>query len=420
MSATAIVSAATAVTSLPRAARIVASPGCGTPETLLTALGAHADVLGSPTLYSGLQLGAYPFLAAVEAGHLDYLTWHPFGPGRASVAAGHSHYVPARASAVPDLLDQWQTTAALIRVSPPDANGNCSLGPSASYVCHAVDRAEVVLAEIDPSIPRTHGDTCVRASRITAFVEADTPMSYFPSAERTTTSDLVAEHIMSILPSEPTIQLGIGAVPESFTAALADSGSRGVRIVGMANDAMISLFERGALSPVTPGSTAVISAAELMGTAALMSFANDNPAVEVRDSRVSHNPRVLAMLPRLVSINSAVEVDLLGQVCSEVAGGRQVSGIGGSMDFVEASFGSLGGLSIVALTSTASAGRHSRIVPRLDSRAITTLPRHTPDVVVSEFGIAWLRGQTERQRAEALIAISHPDHRSTLESANHP
>lgn len=420
MPAPAVIPAATAVRELPRAARIVASPGCGTPETLLAAIGADADLLGSPTVYSGLQLGAYPFLAAVEAGHLDYLTWHPFGPARASVAAGHSHYVPARASAVPDLLDEWQTTAALIRVSPPDANGNCSLGPSASYVRHAVDRAEVVLAEVDPNIPRTYGDTNVHVSRVQAFVEADTPTSYFPAAERSVTSDQVAAHIMSILPTEPTIQLGIGAVPESFAAALADGRTRGIRVVGMANDAMIALSENGALSPVFPGSNAVISAAELMGTAALMSFADDNPAVEVRDSRVSHNPRILATLPRLVSINSAVEVDLLGQVCSEVAGGRQVSGIGGSMDFVEAAFGSAGGLSIVALTSTAAGGRLSRIVSRLDSRAITALPRHTPDVVVSEFGIAWLRGKTERQRAEALIAIAHPDHRPTLESAETP
>lgn len=418
MTPVALTTATAAIRELPRAARIVASPGCGTPETLLAALGADADLLGGATVYSGLQLGSYPFLGAVEEGHLGYLTWHPLGPARGSVERGRSAYVPARASAVPDLLDQWETTAALVRVSPPDADGTCSLGPSASYVTHAVARADVVLAEIDPTIPYTHGDTTIDVARIHAFVEADTPMCRFPAAERTPTSDRVAAHLMSILPAEPTIQLGIGSVPESFTAALGESGIRGVRIIGMANDAMVELAERGVLAPSAPGSPA-ISVAELMGTEALMSFAHDNPIIEVRDSRVSHNPRVLAQSPRLVSINSAVEVDLRGQVSSEIAGGRQVSGIGGSMDFVEAAFGSAGGLSVVALTSTAG-GRHSRIVPRLDSSSVTTLPRHTPDVVVSEHGIAWLRGRTEAQRAEALVQIAHPDHRSTLTSTSHP
>ena len=166
-------SADAAIRLLPAGSAVVAAPGCGTPETLLEALGRGADLLGAPTLYSGLQLGAYPFLDAAAAGHLSYRTWHPYGPARAALSPGHVDYVPARGSAIPALLDDWQTSAALIRISPPDANGWCSLGPSASYVCHAVARASVVLAEVDPLTPRTTGDSMIQI--IDSYLKARLP-----------------------------------------------------------------------------------------------------------------------------------------------------------------------------------------------------------------------------------------------------
>ncbi|MEO9321955.1 acetyl-CoA hydrolase/transferase C-terminal domain-containing protein [Nocardioides sp. C4-1] len=401
-----------AIRLLPRGAAVVAAPGCGTPETLLTALGAHAHVLGSPRLYSGLQLGAYPFLDAAAAGHLTYRTWHPYGPARAALSPGRVDYVPARASAVPGLLDEWRTDAVLVRVSPPDRNGWCSLGPSASYVCHAVERATVVLAEVDPAVPRTTGDSAVHASQVTAWVEADGPACEFPAAARDETSDRVAAHVLGLLPDAPTLQLGIGAVPEALTAYLGESGLRDVRFVGMGNDAMVALFEAGVLRRRDTDPPAV-SAAELMGTRVLMDFADRNPAIVLRDSRHAHAPAVLAQVPRLVSVNSAIEVDLAGQVSSELVGRRQVSGIGGSADFVEAGFGSAGGLTVVALTSTTPDGRRSRVVPRLGTHLVS-LARHTPDVVVTEHGVAWLRGRTVHERAEALVAIAHPDHQAPL------
>lgn len=405
--------AADAVRRIAPGASIVAAPGCGTPETLLTALGEHADGLGRPTLYSGLQLGAYPFLPAAAAGHLRYRTWHPYGPARAALEPGKVDYVPARGSAVPALLDEWATSVALVRVSPPDRNGWCSLGPSASYVCHAVARAGLVLAEVDEQTPRTTGDSMVHVSQLDVLVDADTPACYFPAAPRDATSDRVAEHVLGLLPEAPTLQLGIGAVPEALTAFLAGSDLGAVRFVGMANDAMVPLFERGILRWSDIGDRPAISAAELMGTRTLMDFADGNPSIVMRDSRISHAPRALAAIPRLVAINSAVEVDLAGQVGSELVGRRQVSGIGGSADFVEAGFGSDGGLSVIALSSTTPDGRHSRIVRRLGADVVS-LARHTPDVVVTEHGIAWLRGRTEAERTEALVAVAHPDHRAQL------
>lgn len=406
------VSASTAIRAIPPRSTVVAAPGCGTPETLLTALGGLADTLKSVRLCSGLQLGAYPFLEASAAGHLPYVTWHPYGPARAALSPGSVDYVPARASAVPDLLDLWETSVALVRVSPPDRNGWCSLGPSASYVRHAIDRAALVLAEVDPELPRTHGDSMVHIGSITHLVEADTPMCEFPAAPRDKVGDRVAEHVLTLLPERPTLQLGIGAVPEALTAFLLDSGLSDVRFIGMANDAMVPLFAAG-VAPWSTDPRPAILAAELMGTRRLMEFAHDNPAVVLRDSRFSHDPRALARIPRLVTVNSAIEVDLAGQVNAELVGERQVSGIGGSADFVESGFGSPGGLSLIALPSTTPDGRRSRLVPRLGSD-IVSLPRHTPDAVITEYGVAWLRGRSVTERAHALAEVAHPHHQAAL------
>jgi 4-hydroxybutyrate CoA-transferase len=405
-------SANEAIERLPERARIVASPGCGTPETLLTALADNVADLKDPVLFSGLQLGAYPFLQAAADGALSYRTWHPFGPARSALSRG-VEYVPARASAVPGLLDDWETNAALVRVSPPDANGWCSLGPSASYVCRAVDRAEVVIAEVDPLTPRTTGDSMLHVSQLDFLVESDTPPCYFPSAKRDEISDRVAQHVLDLLPHGPTLQLGIGAIPEALAVFLGDTDLRGVRFTGMATDAMAGLLDSGFLDRVDINGQPPISAAELMGTATLMGAAHNNPSIVLRDSRRSHQPLALGRVPRTVAVNSALEVDLFGQVNAEMLGSRQVSGIGGSADFVEAGFDSSGGLSVIAIASTTPDGRTSRIVKKLGSDVIS-LPRHTIDVVVTEHGAAWLRGRTERERVEALIAVAHPDHRDAL------
>jgi 4-hydroxybutyrate CoA-transferase len=392
---------------IPDGARVIASPGCGGPTTLLRGLG----TLGGPgwvSLYSGLQLDGYPFLPALTAGALSYTTWHVMSEVRDLVASGSVGYVPVRASEVPALLELWDIDVALIRVGPPAADGSFSLGPSVSYPLPAALRARVVLAELDESLPRTCGRSTVPAGAITALVTAESPTPSYQPSPPTPESAAIAAHVIRLLPIDPVIQVGIGGVSEALVPILADAGLGSLRFVGMGSDPMVELIENG-----TCTTSPAITAVELMGSVKLMAFSNQNRAVEVHPSTTGHSPSVLGAIDRLVSVNAAIEVDLTGQVNSEVAGGRQLSGVGGSVDFVESAYRSEGGLRVTVVPSATSSGR-SRIVLRLGSDGTVTTPRCMTDIVVTEHGVARLRGRTLAERAEALIAIAHPDHRDTL------
>lgn len=403
---------AAAVAGLPTGARIACSPGCGTPTTLLRALAAASEGRGWE-LCSGLQLGGYPFLDAVAAGHLGYRTWHVMAPVRDLVADGRAHYVPARASEVPRLLDAWDVRVALVRVSPPDRNGYLSLGPSVSYPLPAVQRAAVVVAEVDPALPRTAGHSLLHRSAVDVLVESEDPTPTYVAAEPDEVSRRIAAHVVDLLPRHPVLQLGIGAVPEAITAALADADVGTARLVGMASDAAVDLFARGVLDPGAVVPAPAVVAAELMGTERLFALADGNPSIGVYPSTLSHDAAGLGALERFVSVNSAVEVDLLGQVNAETVGSRQLSGVGGSLDYTEAAFRSTGGRRIVALPSTAARGTASRVVARLDGA--TTVPRAAADVVVTEHGVAHLRGRSLAERDEALRAVADPAHRAALD-----
>jgi 4-hydroxybutyrate CoA-transferase len=364
-------------------------------------------------LLSGLQLGDYPFLDAVERGALRFDTWHVHGPARRGFEEGWVGHVPCRASEVPRLLRTWGTDTAFVRLSPPDRNGYLSLGPSVSYPLPALLGASTVIAEIDPTLPRTHGQSYVHRSQLTALVDSDEPAPEYPAAIPDEISIRIAERILQLLPREPVLQVGIGSIPEALVSALPRADLGAVRFAGMATDAMVPLFDSGTLRPSVTVPDPAILAVELMGTRRLLDAAHDHPAIGVYPSTVAHTPTVLAQLDRFVSINSAIEVDLGGQVNAEMLRGRQVSSVGGAYDFVEAGLASSGGLRITALPATAARGQVSRIVPRLPD-AVATIPRHAADLVVTEHGVADLRGRTLRERAEALIAIADPAHQAVL------
>jgi len=272
--------------------------------------------------------------------------------------------------------------------------------------------ARVRIGEVDPDLPWTFGNTTVHDSIFDALIDTADEAPRYSSAKPSSVSNCIAEHIVGLLPRNPTLQIGIGSIPEAVVNSLADADLGQVRFTGMATDEMVELFERGVI-PVDGDAPAILSP-ELMGSQRLMRFADRNPALAVYPSSTAHNAAVLGRTPRLVSINTAIEVDISGQVNSEVLRGRQISGVGGSLDFVDAASRSAGGLRVIALPSATPDASRSRIVPAVTT---VTIPRSMVDAVVTEYGVARLDGCSATERAQALISIAHPEHRQALAAA---
>jgi acyl-CoA hydrolase len=389
--------ASAAVDRIPAGASVVASQACGTPTTLLTALAEQSTGRGW-RLLSGLIFDPAAFLDAVASGDLTWRTWHPTGACAELVADGRVGYVPLRASRVPAHLERSGVDVALVRLSPPDRHGWCSLGPTAGYALPAVHHASMVIAEIDPDLPRTRGQSMVHLSEIDVATESTSPMPTYRSAEPDHVARAIAAHLIDLLPERPVLQVGIGRIPEAFVHSLAEQRVGGLRFTGMGCDAMVALAEAGLLdTDLTTGPA--ISAPDLLGTSALMELAHDNPLVGVYPSTMAHSPLVLANQPRLVSINSAIEIDMAGQVNAELVNGRRVTGVGGSIDFAEAASLSVGGMRVIALPA-------ARIVRQLGDGSAVSMPRAMVDVVVTERGVARLEGLSERERSMALADIS--------------
>jgi 4-hydroxybutyrate CoA-transferase len=388
---------------------IIPAPGCGTPTTLLRAIGQHADELGGRTpLYSGLLLGAYEFVEAVREGRLKYVTWHVMPPVRKLVAEGVVDFVPVRGSQVPRMLRTLGIDVLLLRVSPPDRFGFCSTGPSGSFPLMHLEHADLVIAEVDPRLPRTRGQASVHESRIDLCVESEDETPLFEgSGAPDEVSRRIAEHLLPLLPENPTLQIGIGSIPEALLDELHAAGAGGLRFVGMATDQMVDLHDAGLLDVKDLWPTPPILAAELMGSRKLLDFAHENPLLGVFDTDVGINAS-LGRIDRLVSIHSAIEVDHHGQVNSEWVKGAQLTGCGGSIDFLEAAIASEGGVRVIAMPAQNVRSATSKIVPELEPGAPVTIARHSVDYVVTEYGVARLGYASVRERVEALKAIAGP------------
>lgn len=391
------VSVARALRDIEPGSRILAAGYCGTPETLLTELGRRAERTEGLVLTSGMMFGGFPFAGAVRDGKLKYRTWHPYGPGRDLVNEGHAEYLPLRASDVRRTI-AGTTDVLLLRVSPPDRDGWCSTGPTASFTPAAIEAATTVIAEVDPELPRTTGDSRVHLRDIACLVDSDDPTPYYPGPSRSGPRvDAIAARVAELIPRGATVQIGLGAVPEAVGERLGKSEDPfRIRVLGMVTEQMMNLAD---------ASNGTVLAVELMGGPELMKWANRNSRIEMTSSDRVHDPVFLSKTDKFVSVNSAASIDLTGQVVSDSIGGRIVSGIGGSADFFEGAHLSSGGLRILALTSTTANGLPT-IVEEHPAGTQVTIPRHSVDVVVTEHGVAWLRGRTTRERREALLAIA--------------
>lgn len=357
-----------------------------------------------------------PYVAPGMERHVRHNALFTGANVRAAVQEGRADFTPVFLSEIPALFRDGtlKIDVALVQVSPPDAHGFCRLGLSVAAARAAVDHADVVIAEINPRVPRTLGHSALHTSRITYAVEVDRPLPEVRCAPPGEVENAIGRHIAAEIPNGATLQMGIGVIPDATLAALQGHEDLGVH-TEMFTDGLVDLCERGVITnrKKTRFHGRVV-ASFAMGTERLHAFVDENPFVELHPSDVVNDPLEIMEQRAMMAINSAIQIDLTGQVCADSIGDRIYSGIGGQMDFMRGAVRSEGGKAFIALPSTAKGGSISRIVGRLDPGAGVVTTRGHVQYVVTEHGIVNLRGKNLRQRAELLIAIAHPDHRDEL------
>lgn len=380
------------------------------PVTLMRALVAQRHSFKRIRVFLGIGLA--DVLTPEHADAIDFLAYCGSGANRKLARANVLDILPAHYSQLPELVRSGalRIDVVMLQVSPPDEHGRYSLGLAREYLVEALKHARAIVAEVHPDVPWTYGGPFLRAADIDLLVTSDTP---FPDAAETTPGPVeqsIGQHVASLVEDGATLQTGIGAIPDAVMAALHDKRDLGVH-TGSIGDGIAALCEAGVVTNARKTIDAGITVGGvIIGSARVRRFAHRNPALELRGTEYTHNPHVLRRIERFTAINSAVEVDLTGQVNAEVVGGTYVGAVGGVGDFLRAAQASRGGVPIVALPSTA--GAHSRIVTTLSGPV--TVPRSDACVIVTEYGIADLRGLSLAQRVPKMIAIAHPDHRERL------
>jgi 4-hydroxybutyrate CoA-transferase len=397
--------------------KVLLPAGCGDPAALLREIISQADRLVPLTLMGGLRVDDYPFGASAHAGKLRFATWHHSARLREAEARGDVDFVPARYFDTVSLFaagGTWAPDVVLVHTAPPDRGGYLSLGVSVSYALPAARRSPLVMAQVNPRMPRTLGNAYLHRSQIDCWVEVDEPLVEYPPTRIGDVERRIAGHVAELIPDGATVQVGVGSIPQAVTEGLRDKKDLGIH--SLLVEPMLPLVESGVITNARkrlhPGRMDI---GEIMGTARLFAWCHENPAINMEPSDITHDPQVIGALGDFVSVNSALEVDLLGQVNAESVDGNQVTGIGGQFDFVLGAARAAGGRSIIALPATAANGARSRIVRRLGAGARVTTPRFLTDYVVTEFGVAGLRGKSDTGRAQELIRIAHPVWRDLLE-----
>lgn len=397
--------------------RIALSHAAATPQLAAEAFVELRDHFSQNEVYHMLCLGPGKYMDACMQGHIRHITNFVASNSRLAVEEGRADFFPAYFHSVPHLIrsGELRIDVAIIQVSPPNSDGYCSYGVSCDYTKPAAETARLVIAEVNRQMPFVGGDNLIHISKIDYIVPADYPLYTIAPPSIGEVERAIGEHCASLVSDGDTLQLGIGAIPDAVLMFLGEKKHLGIH-TEMFSDGVLELVRRG----VIDGSEKTLLpnkmvATFLMGTEELYRFVHNNPNVWLYPVDYVNDPYIIAQNDHLVSINSAIEVDLMGQVASESIGERQFSGVGGQVDYVRGASLSRGGKSIIALPATARGGKASRITARLTEGAAVTTSRCDVDYVVTEYGIAHLRGKTLRERAKALIAIAHPDFRAQLQ-----
>jgi 4-hydroxybutyrate CoA-transferase len=409
------ISAADAVHLVRSGMRVFSHGASATPTPLLEALSARAD-LEDVQLYHLHTDGPAPWCEPDCEGRIRSVSLFNGPSMRTPVAEGRADFVPIFLSDVPGLFLSRSVPldVALLQLSPPDRHGYCSLGTSVDAARAAVDSARFVIAEINEQMPRTHGNSAVPFDRIDAFIHTNRPLIEHAPGVETDVEARIGDLVAGLVENGATLQMGIGAIPDAVLARLGDKRDLGIH-TEMFSDRLVDLIDTGAVTnrmkQVHPGR---IVTSFVIGTKRLFDFVHDNPMVEFHACDRTNDTALIGRNPRVTAVNSAIQIDLTGQVCADSMGHRIYSGIGGQMDFIRGAARSRGGKPIIALPSTAARGTISRIVWELAPGAGVVTTRGHVHWVVTEYGAVNLHGKSIRERAEALISIAHPDFRAEL------
>jgi 4-hydroxybutyrate CoA-transferase len=413
-----VVSAAEAVSSIESGDQVYVHCAAATPSVLLDALVARASELHDVGMLHLHIEGPGPHLAPDMAAHFRHRALFIGPNARAAVNDGRADYVPVFLSDVPFLFDSGTLPldAVLINASPPDEHGFCSLGTSVEAMHAAVRAARTVIVQFNRAMPRTLGESFIHVDEIDVAVEVDVPPYVHTTGAIGDIERRIGEYVADLVPDGATLQLGIGTIPAATALALGGKRDLGVH-TEMFTDAVVDLVEAGVVNGSRKErNRGKIVTAFVMGSPRLYAFVDDNPMVEMRSVDFTNDTHVIRSFRSMVAINSAIEVDLTGQVVADSIGHRLYSGVGGQMDFIRGAALAPEGRAVIALPSTAADGAVSRITAALQEGAGVVTTRAHARTIVTEWGVAELFGKSLRERAVALIGIAHPDHRADLEA----
>lgn len=410
-----IMGAAHALRAVKDADRVVVGHACGEPQALVKALVERAAELNDVEVVHMVALGPAEYAQSGMEGSFRHNSFFVGAASRKAVSEGRARFTPCFFSEIPRLFQNGllPVDVTLMQVAPPDPKGFCSLGVSVDYTLASARSDRITIAQVNSYMPRTRGEK-IHLDEIDIIVEHDEPIIEIPPPKIGPVERAIGEHISGLIEDGSTLQLGIGGIPDAVLLFLGHKKDLGVHSE-MFSDGVMELARAGVITnrkkTINPGK---FVATFLMGTRKLYDFVDDNPNIMMRTVDYTNDVHIIGQHEKMVSINSAIQVDFMGQVNAEMIGRDQFSGVGGQVDFVRGASRSRGGKSVIALPSTARNGQISRIVPHLDKGSAVTTSRGDVQFIVTEYGIADLRGKSLCQRADELIRIAHPDFRYNL------
>jgi acyl-CoA hydrolase len=396
--------------------RVYIQPGCAEPETLVEALIQRAPHVQDVEIVHMMTMGKAPYVAPEMAGHFRHNAVFIGGNVRDAVNDGRADYTPVYLSEIEELFESgaMPLDVALIEVSPPDSHGFCSFGVGVDTTLPAARLARYVVAQVNDEMPRTYGDSFIHVNKIDAIVESSRPLCALKKPEVTDMQVAIARNVAGLIEDGCVLQTGIGGIPDAVLPLLMDRKDLGVHSE-LVSDGVIPLIDAGVITGARKNfKPRKIILGFALGSKNLFDYVDNNPIFEFHPTAYTNDPALIARNDKMVAINSALQVDITGQVCSDSIGTYFYSGIGGQVDFLRGASRSKGGKPIIALSSTAKGGTISRITPMLAPGAGVVTSRGLIRYVVTEYGVAYLHGKSIRERAQALIGIAHPKFREEL------